>query len=165
MALTTPATWVALAQVTALQMNTEVRDQMNALLAAPTSYTPTWTASTTNPTIGNGTITGEWWTIGNKFLRVVITITVGSTTTVGTGNYSIGLPSAGGTPAAGRKSLTGTFYDTSVPNTYVIVGEVNGTNTMSLTNGGFPVGNITAAAPVVPANGDQYHFDIEYRIA
>ena len=164
MALTAPSTWTAGISPTAAFFNTEIRDQFNALLAAPTAYTPTWTASTTNPTIGNGTITGEWWTIGNKFLHVVITITLGSTTTVGSGNYSIGLPAAGGTPAAGRKVLWGTFFDTSASNQYPIGGLVNGTNTMALTNGGFPVANITAAAPVIPATGDVYHFDIEYRI-
>lgn len=165
MALATPTNAVAGNVLTATFWNAQVAAQFNQLLAAPTAYTPTWTASTTNPTIGNGTITGEWWTIGNKFLRVVITITVGSATTVGSGNYSIGLPSAGGTPAAGHKAVTGCFFDTSAPNTYVIAGTINGTNTMALTNGGFPVGNLTNAAPVVPATGDQYHFDIEYRLA
>jgi hypothetical protein len=58
-----------------------------------TSYTPTWTASTTNPTIGNGSITGNYKQIG-KTVWFRILITDGSTTSEGSGNYSVSLPVA-----------------------------------------------------------------------
>ncbi|MEV5712220.1 hypothetical protein AB0K82_44605, partial [Actinoallomurus sp. NPDC052274] len=57
-----------------------------------TDYTPSWGASTTNPAIGNGTITGRYKRIGKTvFYKVVVTM--GSTTTFGSGRWSIGLPS------------------------------------------------------------------------
>lgn len=58
------------------------------------SYTPTWTAST-NPAIGNGTITdaGAYVQIG-KTVHFRLKITMGSTTTFGSGGFYVGLPVA-----------------------------------------------------------------------
>lgn len=61
--------------------------------AAWTSYTPTWTAATTNPVLGNGTLVGRYKQFG-KTVLVNITLTAGSTTTFGTGAYSFALPFA-----------------------------------------------------------------------
>lgn len=60
-----------------------------------TTYTPTWTATTTNPAIGNGTITdtGAYVQIG-KTVHFRLKITMGSTTTFGTGGFYVGLPVA-----------------------------------------------------------------------
>ena len=52
-----------------------------------TAYTPTWTAATTNPSIGNGTLAGRYTQIG-KTCVLVIGLTAGSTTTYGSGNWS-----------------------------------------------------------------------------
>lgn len=62
-------------------------------LASPawTSYTPTWTAVTTNPVIGNGTITGAYNKIG-RLVTGYITVTMGGTTTYGSGQYNLSLP-------------------------------------------------------------------------
>ncbi|MDV6295175.1 hypothetical protein [Rhodococcus aetherivorans] len=59
--------------------------------AAWKSYTPTWTASTSNPNIGNGTLAGHYMQIG-KTIHFRILILFGSTTTAGSGVYSYGLP-------------------------------------------------------------------------
>jgi len=56
-----------------------------------TAYTPTWTAATTNPSIGNGTLAGRYTQIG-KTCVLVIGLTAGSTTTFGSGNWSFSLP-------------------------------------------------------------------------
>lgn len=56
-----------------------------------TSYTPTWTASTTNPVLGNGTLIGRHSKIGRQ-ATVHINLTPGSTTTFGSGSYSFALP-------------------------------------------------------------------------
>ena len=59
--------------------------------AAWTSYTPAWTASSVNPALGNGTLTGNYTQVGKLvFLRIVLTM--GSTSTFGTGAWSISLP-------------------------------------------------------------------------
>jgi hypothetical protein len=56
-----------------------------------TTYTPSWTASTTNPVIGNGTITGRYKAIG-KTVFVSVKINMGTTTTYGTGQWRVSLP-------------------------------------------------------------------------
>ena len=67
-----------------------VLDELTAISAAWTAYTPTWTASV-NPAIGNGTIVGSYRRVG-KTVNAVAKITMGSTTTFGTGTYVISLP-------------------------------------------------------------------------
>jgi hypothetical protein len=56
-----------------------------------TVYTPTWTASTTNPTIGNGTLEGRYIELGSAVFGEV-RIVAGSTTNRGSGTYAISLP-------------------------------------------------------------------------
>jgi hypothetical protein len=96
--------------VTAAQLNTEIRDQFNSMFAAWTTYSPIWTASTTNPSLGNGTLTGRHMKIG----RTVITHinqTMGSTTTYGSGNYNWTIPfqaANAGATYVGSAQLLGT---------------------------------------------------------
>lgn len=69
-------------------------DQMEALTAAGwTAYTPTWTGSGGNPAIGNGTLTGRYRLVpGGDLVQATIRIQAGSTTTFGTGFWSVGYP-------------------------------------------------------------------------
>lgn len=60
-------------------------------LGAWTAYTPTWGGNTTNPVIGNGTITGAYCQIG-KTVFGRVNIVAGSTTTFGSGSYFISMP-------------------------------------------------------------------------
>jgi hypothetical protein len=55
------------------------------------SYTPVWTAATTNPTLGNGTLVGQYRRVGKRVFGA-INVTIGSTTSVGTGSQSFTLP-------------------------------------------------------------------------
>lgn len=87
----TPRTWVVGETVSAALMNQEIRDQFNSMFAAWTSYTPTWTGSTTNPVLGNGTLIGRYMKIGRTVICHINLIT-GSTTTYGSGNYNWTLP-------------------------------------------------------------------------
>lgn len=84
-------------------------------------FTPAWTASVSNPSIGDGNLTGYWKRIGDTlFSRGYIA--VGSTTSAGSGDYSFGLPS--GLTIDTTKLTTGsdinttlgemTFHDTGV---------------------------------------------------
>lgn len=77
-----------------------------------TSYTPTWTASGTNPTLGNGTITGKYKQRG-KVVDVRLTLTVGSTSTIGTGIYFFSLPVANATTEISGIDSHGWLLDTS----------------------------------------------------
>jgi hypothetical protein len=56
-----------------------------------TAYTPTWTAVTVNPAIGNGTLTGHYVQFG-KTVHYTIQLTAGGTTTFGTGNWQFTFP-------------------------------------------------------------------------
>ena len=55
------------------------------------SYTVSWTAATTNPSIGNGTLAGRYTQIG-KSVIYSIALVMGSTTTYGSGNWRFSLP-------------------------------------------------------------------------
>lgn len=55
------------------------------------AYTPTWTAGTTNPTIGNAVRTGRYQRF-EKTCHVAIRLVPGSTTAFGSGGYLFGLP-------------------------------------------------------------------------
>jgi hypothetical protein len=55
------------------------------------SYTPTWTSSGTNPTLGNGSITGRYMRIG-KTVHATIRLVLGSTSSPGTATYLFSLP-------------------------------------------------------------------------
>jgi hypothetical protein len=61
-----------------------------------TAITPLWVSSGTSPSVGNGTLTGEYYQLG-KMVWINIVLTLGSTSTIGTGNYTFSVPSA---PAA-----------------------------------------------------------------
>ena len=87
---TTPRTWVGGEVMTAANLNLEVRDAISGTQGAWTTYAPTWTSST-NPSIGNGTLSGRYRRIG-KTVDIVVTMAAGSTTTFGAGAYSFSLP-------------------------------------------------------------------------
>jgi hypothetical protein len=60
--------------------------------SAWTTYTPTWTADSGTPTIGNGTLSGRYQTIG-KTCFVQMYMVLGSTSNVsGTGTWHFSLP-------------------------------------------------------------------------
>jgi hypothetical protein len=56
-----------------------------------TSYVPVWTASSSNPVIGNGTIEGYYKLIG-KTCFVRGNVVMGSTTTFGSGEWYVSMP-------------------------------------------------------------------------
>jgi hypothetical protein len=62
-----------------------------AVVGEWTSYTPAWTASTTNPSLGNGILSGRYRRVGDT-LQYHIHLTMGSTTTFGTNTWRFGLP-------------------------------------------------------------------------
>ena len=120
MAWTSPRTWVALEEVTAPLLNTHLRDNLKAIGDASTSYTPTWSALTTPPAIGNGTVTGAYLQAG-KLVHFRARSVAGSTTTFGAGIYTISLPVPAlattlGTVGTGAITNTGTsdFYRIAV---------------------------------------------------
>jgi len=55
------------------------------------SYTPVWTAASSNPSLGNGTATGQYKLIG-KTCFVRGNIVMGTTTTFGSGEWYVSMP-------------------------------------------------------------------------
>ena len=93
-------------------------------IAAWTTYTPVWASSGgTQPSIGNGTITGRYAYIGATIIGE-IRLLFGSTTTRGDGDYSFTLPAAGvvenfqpmGQVVARDEGTANTFFGTSIFN-------------------------------------------------
>ncbi|WP_405018179.1 hypothetical protein OHV05_15430 [Kitasatospora sp. NBC_00070] len=60
-------------------------------LGAWTAFTPVWTASTTNPILGNGTLVGRYTRVG-KTITYAGTLRTGSTTNGGAGIWNMSLP-------------------------------------------------------------------------
>lgn len=56
-----------------------------------TPYSPEWTAETTSPSIGNGTLEGRYIKIG-RTVTAQMHLSPGSTTNVGSGRYRLSLP-------------------------------------------------------------------------
>lgn len=88
-------------------------DTYQKVLGAWTSYTPTWTAATTNPTVGNGSLVGRYQVLG-KTCHLAITLIAGTTTTYGSGQYSFALPftsaNSGATYVGASHLLQGSRY-------------------------------------------------------
>ncbi|MGW0785746.1 hypothetical protein [Streptomyces sp. NPDC002913] len=160
-----PRLWVVGEVVSATVMNTEIRDQFNSMFDAWTTYTPTWTGATTNPVLGNGAITGRYIKWGRTVIASV-QITMGSTTTYGSGAYTIGVPfpAASATVAyIGSARLSGT--DTWLGHVLLGQGATGATATFSATATNTRGGNMSGTVPETLAAGAILRFTITYQSA
>ena len=113
-AFTNPTTSSLLTSPSHAQQHSDINDAMeavqtklaigNTVIGAWIDYTPTWTASTTNPVIGNGSITGRY-SLVNKTVTAQILVVMGSTTTFGTGAYFFSLPVTAAATLVGYPAL------------------------------------------------------------
>jgi hypothetical protein len=76
---------------------------MAVLDGASGTYTPTWAAATTAPAIGNGNLSAAWRRGPGNMIDAEISLFTGSTTTYGSGIYTLSLPTA----ARAGQSLVG----------------------------------------------------------
>jgi len=160
-----PRTWVVGEVVTAALLNQEVRDQFNTIFGAWTSYTPAWTAATTNPVLNNGTLVGRYMKIGRTTIAG-FTLTAGSTTTYGSGTYSFSLPAAAA--AAGVDTIGGARA--TAGSTYI--GQLTLGSGQSVVNATFPTSatpatgsNMTPTTPATLAAGHILRGSITYEAA
>lgn len=126
MTWTIPRTWLAGEAPTAAILNEQIRDNFAAIGDAWTSYTPVWSAATTPPAIGNGSIVGAYLQAG-KLVLYRFKITSGTTTTYGSGNYQVTLPvnavsSATGMPFGDMICQQGSNF---FPRTLMSIGSAN----------------------------------------
>lgn len=127
--------------------------------ASLTSYTPAWTGASSDPAIGDGSLTG-YYTRHGRMITAAVRLVIGSTTTFGSGAWSFSLPF---TPAPTLAQVgqayvldSGTNYRT---------GSVRTTTDSSgkcqvIIDSDSAV--IDSGRPMTWANGDELHFSITY---
>jgi hypothetical protein len=129
-----------------------LRDAVKAASEAWTAYVPTWTAVTANPVLGNGTLTGAYMQV-NKLVTFRLQLTMGSTTTYGTGGYIFTLPVAAAAGyVTGDTICNGTAFDSSASQS-VPLSVLRYTSSTTVT----PLygGNVTSANPYTFATSDK----------
>lgn len=164
---TTPSTATAGTTLAAAFWNAEVRDALIGIQAAWTTFTPTWGATTTNPTIGNGTLAGRWLRIG-KTARIWYQITIGSTTTFGSGIWVLNTPAPMLNVRWGR--ATGDAFDSSASASFVIYAASQGNTTQVQLQAPAAAANaaVVGVSPTVPmtwATGDVLTIEIDVELA
>jgi hypothetical protein len=162
----TPHVFVTAEIVTAATLNAEIGTPFTGLQAAWTGFTPSLIGATTNPVVNNGSAVGRYFQDGKTFWYR-LTITFGSTSTYGSGIWSIVLPFITTTPNvanlhtsamchyfhnAGSVHLIGQaiLLDTSATNSLVLY------TSQTAADGLVPV---TPTAPWTWATSDSLHVD------
>src|SRR5574341_31294 len=122
------------------------------------SYTPTWTAATTNPTLGNGTLSGSF-DRHDKAVTATGFLEIGSTTTLGTGAYSFALP----LQAVASRDFVGSIWLRD-SGTNFRVGTVLVTGGASTAQMYFEASAtaMSSTVPIALATGDQLRYEISY---
>ena len=153
------------AQWLAPQRNTTLQD----LWSPWQPYACEWRATTTNPTLGNGTLDASFRRLGTS-VDVRITLVIGTTSAGGAGSWAFILP-----PNTAPRTVTGGYatgkamlldagtaaYDGSC---YVAAGDT----TLYVTDGGSPWANVTADAGGVPfawGAGDSININLTFECA
>lgn len=123
----------------------------------------TWGADSVNPSIGNGTIAFSSKRDGD-FIQFSVVLTMGGSTSFGTGSYFFQAPSPFNSNAVADTFGSAYFLDSGV-NNYIGTSFIQaGTNKVYLlieNGGGVPVGPTT---PFTFASGDQIRFTIRFPI-
>lgn len=129
------------------------RDALNTAGGAWTAYTPTWTASTTNPTIGSSTVSGRYRLVGHT-IDVRISITIGAGFSAGSGSYSFRLPSGIAATVVNTSEVMGmaTVFDTSASSTFIYTAYLFSSIDVRLRDNS---GVVTHASPMAWATGDK----------
>jgi len=125
------------------------------------SYTPSWTSSGTAPALGNGTITGKYKQIG-KTIFVRVHLSLGSTSTTGTGNWRFTLPIAAS--SSDGVVMPATFLDNGVnwyTGTVTCAYDGSTSYVVPLTSAS-PSAAVTTAVPFTWATADALTFNGSY---
>lgn len=131
-----------------------------AWAGAYTAYVPVWASTGTAVALGNGTITGSYIQLG-KLVHGRVTLTFGSTTTFGTGTYTLTLPVAA-TGATLTPVGTVAALDTGVA-TYIGSAQWTSGSTVQITNLAVPIAGYTSAVPFTFASGDVIIMNFTYQ--
>lgn len=127
------------------------------------AYTPVWTAASSNPSLGNGTIAGFYKQTG-KTVSAYGRLLVGSTTTFGTGDWRISLPVTAQTTAGPSPVGSATAGDASATSA-----GSRPANTDLITNTTMrfvsPSGVLAATVPFTWTTSDDVRWQITYEAA
>jgi hypothetical protein len=128
-----------------------------------TSYTPTWTSTGTAPSLGNGTLNGNYIQIG-KTVFAQIYFVAGSTTTFGTGSWRFSLPVTANVLAATAALLPGGAYveDSGVAGYTRSCRRVSSTTVTFNSEGNQELSNLT---PFTWATNDYFNATFSYGAA
>lgn len=121
------------------------------------SYTPTWTGTSTNPAIGNGTETGKYLQLGKLVIGWFL-VTAGSTSTYGSGGvYQFAMPVA---TALSTKMPLGVARVIGGATEYIGLLTAGSGNTFRIAMSSAAVTGdevvVTPTAPMSPASGDSW---------
>lgn len=126
------------------------------------TYTPLWTASGTDPTLGNGTLVGRYMKVG----RVVvchINLIIGSATSLGSGSYSFTIPvtsANSGCSYIGHAHLLGS---TRYGGQFVISPNAGlGGPYMTVSNGNASLTGMTGSVPVALVSPNALRITVTY---
>lgn len=127
------------------------------------AYTPVWTAASSNPAIGNGTLSGRYLQIG-KTVHYYGRILMGSTTTFGSGDWRISLPVTAQTVSGSGTAGAGTCGDASATSagSRPVTMDLITSTTMRLVS---PTGVVAGTVPFTWTTGDDVRWHITYEAA
>jgi hypothetical protein len=130
-----------------------------------TAYSPTWEGSSSNPAIGNGTIEAKYIQIG-KVVTVFLTVTMGTTTTYGSGFWTFTLPVTA--VGSGKNVGYGIFYcndQTAASTQYVSAAYAVSSTTMVFDIASGARANIDNDSPFTWASTDVLRGSFTYEAA
>ncbi len=133
----------------------------NSLLGQVQSYTPAWTSTSTQPSLGNGSISGKYIKFG-KLIYFTVGLTLGSTTTVGTGIWLFSVPVPIHNEVAIFPGST-SYVDTSAGGTYYGPLLIKNTSTTVFpTIAGSPISTPSSTVPFTWASTDVLRISAMY---
>lgn len=125
-------------------------------LGAWTTYSPVWSSSGTAVSLGNGTLLGKYIQYG-KTVHFRLMLTMGSTTTYGTGFYLWTMPV---TAVTERQVGVCEIADTGTTDRAAVAYTINTTQIVAAT-----IGVVTPTSPQTFANTDSITFNMTYEAA
>jgi hypothetical protein len=155
------------------QLWAAIGDLQRADLADPVNFSSSlvWSSAGTQPALGNGAQEAQYKILGNKYCHYEGAFFFGTTTTAGTGNYTINLPFAAHQSGIGGTNTpwigTCKFFINTTGFDYPGVMQIFGG-----TNVNFPIEQQSGVPaywsptiPSAPSNGRNFVWTILYRIA
>ncbi|MFJ6616683.1 hypothetical protein ACIQOW_03740 [Kitasatospora sp. NPDC091335] len=132
-----------------------------------TSFTPAWTAQTTNPTLGNGTLVSRWTRVG-RMITWMGSLQLGSTSNGGTGLWSMSVPVQAA--ANGILNVGTCDYVNAGDNEYVGLSQItNGSYVLGFlvktTANAQSSGGVSNTVPVGASSNTRLHWSITYEAA